>query len=117
VTDALKDRNGRPDILRILSFIVPFATLALIGFLFLNGMMETPSQRQNRTNGLIDRRLSTHIHIAGHPVMVERVAHFQTDIRERIDAIEESVRQMKEQVSRNAIVLARIEARQKKNGP
>lgn len=100
--DGLKNgKTGKIDLIKVIGFIVPIATLALIGWLFMNGMMETPAQKKARIENMIQERLIEHAVIAGHPVMVERVSGLHTSLAE-----------IKLRVEENAEVLNRLEVNQ-----
>jgi len=96
----LKNGNGKLDFVKLITVAFPILVFALIGYLFMSGMLETPEQKSVRAAEMIQRKLFGHEVIAGHPVSIERMRNLQRDVSE-----------MKAQVKKNAATLARIEAK------
>jgi len=88
---SLKNGNSKLDPVKVVQFLGPVLMFALLGWLFMLGMLETPDQKRARVNSAISREMNSHSRQIGHPVIVERVGGLQediTDIKETVTRIE-----------------------------
>lgn len=96
----MRNGNGQLDVIKVAALLGPVIMLAILGWLFIRGMVETPEQKAIRIHDAVHKELAIHEEIDGHPVMVERVDKLQGDVGE-----------IKEDVKANTRILNRIEAK------
>ena len=101
----LVDGNGKADWVKILGILSPLLPLALVGFLFMAGMLETPEQKSRRISEIVNKAILHHSVIAGHPVMVERTEGIRSDVGE----LRTDIGDVQVVVKENTATLARIE--------
>lgn len=89
---SLRRANGGIDWLKLLQTLGPIVIpLALVGFLYQLGMLETPGQKRIRVESIVNQELRPHEMLIGHPVIIERVAHQNVTlarIEKRLENIE-----------------------------